>query len=172
MISNEIMQHLVKVCKTLNSHDVEYLVVGGAAVSYYGYNRPSGIGQYRSELKADLDFWYNPLIENFERIIRALGDLDVDTSELKNIVFDKKHTFLKIPHSEFHTDFLPIMQGLDSFRTCKQNAEIVDIEGVSLSILSCDDLILNKRAVNRKIDQSDIDELNRIRKDKHRGRGM
>jgi hypothetical protein len=172
MITQEVEQYLIKVCTALNTHNVEYLVVGGAAVSYYGYNRPSGIGHYRSELKTDLDFWYNPSIENFEKIIHALDDLNVDTSELKDLVFDNKHTFLKIPHPEFHTDFLPLMEGLGSFRTSKQNAETIDIGGVSLSILSYDDLILNKRAVNRKIDQTDIDELDRARKNKRRGRGI
>ena len=46
MISEEIKQYLVKVCTILNSHNVEYLVVGGAAVSHHGFNRPSGIGQF------------------------------------------------------------------------------------------------------------------------------
>lgn len=72
MITHELKPYLVRVCKILNSHEVEYLIVGGAAVSHYGFNRPSGIGQYRSELKVDLDFWYNPTTENFEKPILAL----------------------------------------------------------------------------------------------------
>ena len=78
-------------------------------------------------------------------------------------MFDKKRTFLKIPHKDFHTDFLPTMEGLDSFRNSKSKAETMDVGGVSLLILSYDDLITNKRAVNRKTDQSDIDELSKIR---------
>lgn len=170
MVSEEIKQYLVKVCTILNSHHVEYLVVGGAAVSHYGFNRPSGIGQYNSKLKADLDFWYNPTIKNYQNLIHALEELEVDTSDLKNLVFDKKHTFIKIPHENFHTDFLPVMEGLDSFRNSNEKAKIIDIGGVSLSILSYDDLIANKRAANRKTDQSDIDELEKIRK--RQGRDM
>lgn len=171
MISDEIKQYLVKVCKILNSHNVEYIIVGGAAVSHYGFNRPSGIGQYYSELKADLDFWYNPTVENFQNLIYALDELDVDTSDLKKLVFDKKHTFLKIPHKDFHTDFLPVMEELDSFRHSKEKAELIDIGGVSLRILSYDDLIKNKQAVNRKTDQSDISKLNALRT-KSRGKGI
>ena len=85
MISQEVQKYLVKVCTILNSHDVEYLVVGGAAVSHYGYNRPSGIGQLETDFKTDLDFWYNPTIENFQNIVSALDDLDIDTSDLKNL---------------------------------------------------------------------------------------
>jgi hypothetical protein len=77
MISEEIKQYLVKVCTILNSHNVEYLVVGGAAVSHYGFNRPSGIGQHNSKLKADLDFWYNPTVANFQNLVRALDELKI-----------------------------------------------------------------------------------------------
>jgi predicted nucleotidyltransferase len=171
MINNEVQQYLVKVCTVLNTHDVDYILVGGAAVSHYGYNRPSGIGSYHQELKVDLDFWYNPTIENYHKVLGALDDLNVDTSDLKKLVFDKKRTFLKIPHKDFHTDFLPIMEGLDSYRACKERAEILDIGGATLRIVSYDDLIINKRAVNRKTDQSDIGELDRIRK-KRRRRGI
>ena len=96
MISEEIKQYLIKVCTILNSHNVQYMVVGGAAVSHYGFNRPSGIGQSRSELKADLDFWYNPTVENYQNLVHALEELEIDTSDLKNLVFDRTHTFLKI----------------------------------------------------------------------------
>jgi hypothetical protein len=46
MIGEGIKQYLVKVCTILNFHNVEYLVVGGAAVSHHGFNRPSGISQF------------------------------------------------------------------------------------------------------------------------------
>ena len=84
-------------------------------------------------------------------------------------MFDRRRTFLKIPHKDFHTDFLPIMEGLDSFRDSKEKAESIDIGGVTIKVLSYDDLILNKRTVNRKTDRSDIDELNKIRQNKRRG---
>jgi hypothetical protein len=37
----------------------------------------------------DLDFRYNPAIANFEKIIGALDELNVDTGELRKLVFDK-----------------------------------------------------------------------------------
>lgn len=172
MITQELKPYLLRVGKILNAHEVDYLIVGGAAVSHYGFNRPSGIGQYRSELKVDLDFWYNPTIENFEKILNALDELSVHTSDLRKMVFDGKRTFLKIPHVNFHTDFLPRMEGLTSFRESKSNADKLTIDGVSFPVISLDDLILNKRAVNRKIDQSDIEELNRLRKKKGKSKGL
>jgi predicted nucleotidyltransferase len=172
MISSEVKQYLVKVCTILDAHHVEYLVVGGAAVSHYGFNRPSGIGQQDPNLKVDLDFWYNPTIVNFQNIIRSLDQLDVETSDLKNLIFDKSHTFLKIPYKDFHMDFLPKMDGLNSFRLSKQNSELIDLSGVTVHILSLEDLVLNKRAVNRPADQIDINELNKIKKRKRHGKGL
>ncbi len=171
MLSDEIKQYLSKVCKVLNAHEVEYIVVGGAAVNYHGLYRPSGIGSYADQFKTDLDFWYNPTISNFETLIMALAELDVDTTDLKRLVFDKNTTFLKIPHKDFHTDFLPVMAGLDSFRLSREQADIIDIDGVALKVLSYDDLLTNKRTVNRKIDQSDIVGL-KAAKRKKKSRGL
>lgn len=95
MIGSEAERYLAKVCSALNSHGVDYIVVGGAAVSHYGYNRPSGIGDYKENLKVDLDFWYKPSIESYLKILDALDDLEVDTSELRNLVFDKDTTSSK-----------------------------------------------------------------------------
>jgi predicted nucleotidyltransferase len=171
MLSDEIKQYLSKVCKVLNAHEVEYIVVGGAAVNYHGLYRPSGIGSYADQFKTDLDFWYSPTISNYEKLIAALGELDVDTTDLKRLVFDKNTTFLKIPHKDFHTDFLPVMAGLDSFRLSGKRAEVIDIDGMTVRVLSYDDLLENKRAVNRKIDQSDIEGLKALKR-KKKGRGI
>lgn len=172
MISGEGRQYLAKVSAILNHHEVDYIVVGGAAVSHYGYNRPSGAGHVDENIKADLDFWYNPTVENFQRILTALTELGVDTSDLEKVVFDKTRTFLKIPHGLYQTDFLPVMEGLGSFRNSKLKAERTNVEGVNVDILCYEDLIANKKAVNRKIDQSDIAELNKLSQKKKKRRRM
>lgn len=76
MISDDILEYLRKV--------VTYLVVGGVAVNHYGLQRISGISNYNAGLKADLDFWYQPTISNFNKLVNALADLDVDTAAYKS----------------------------------------------------------------------------------------
>lgn len=39
---------------------VEYMIVGGTAVSYYGKYRISKTARGQEVDKPDLDFWYNP----------------------------------------------------------------------------------------------------------------
>lgn len=172
MVSGETREKLIRVCAVLNRHGVDYLVVGGAAVNFYGHRRPSVPATSHPELTIDLDFWYNPTIENFHKLVEALGDLEVDTTELKKVVFDPKSTYLKIPHDTFHTDFLPIIPGVSSFRDCKRNAEKANVDGTVIPFISYSDLIQSKLALNRKIDKSDIDELDRLSKGKRKGKGI
>ena len=96
----------------------------------------------------------------------ALDELKIDTSGLKELVFDPKKTFLRVPHEGFHTDFLPEMKGLAPFRECKKNAKELEFDGTTIHILSLEDLILNKKAVNRAVDLSDAEELEKIRNNK------
>lgn len=120
MLANELRQTLQKVCSALNKHQVEYILVGGTAVGYYGYRRISGITTLRPDITTDLDFWYKPTLANYLSLVKALTELGVDTHSLENVVFDSDKTFLKIPHTYFHTDFLPQMKGLESFTACKK----------------------------------------------------
>jgi hypothetical protein len=50
--------------KSLNSKKGEYLVIGGYAVGYYGYPRPTG----------DLDIWISNTRDNAERARAALEE--------------------------------------------------------------------------------------------------
>ncbi|MBL0741399.1 nucleotidyltransferase [Chryseolinea lacunae] len=171
MISEEGRRHLIRVCDVLNKYDVDYLIIGGAAVSHYGFSRPSGVGITGGN-NIDLDFWYNPTNENYLKLLSALDKLDVETTSLRELVFDSKKTYLKITLDEFHLDFLPTMQGLKSFRDSKATSEKTNYDGAEVRFLSYDDLILNKKAINRKTDQSDIEELDKIRKGKKHSRGI
>ena len=48
--------------KSLNSSKVEYLVIGGYAVNYYGFSRAT----------ADLDIWIAGGLENAERVTEVV----------------------------------------------------------------------------------------------------
>lgn len=111
-MTNEVRIALGKVCSLPNNHQVEYLIIGGTAVGVYGYNRISG-GPSSREKIVDIDFWYNPTIENFHNLINVLDELDIQTESLKEIVFDPTKTFLRIPHQGFQTEFLPQVKGLN-----------------------------------------------------------
>ncbi len=114
-------------------------------------------------MKSDLDFWYNPTIENFFNIVKALSELEVDTSELKKNIFDPQKTYLKIPFEKFHIDFLPIMEGLSSYLSCKKKARKEIVDGNEFIFIGLSDLIANKIAIGRDIDKDDLDYLNKLK---------
>jgi len=164
MISNEIRDSLNQVCSVLSKYKVDCLLVGGTAVGFYGYQRISGISFVKPEVKSDLDFWYNPTIENFQNILKALNELGVDISELDKMVFDPHRTYLKIPMKNFHLDFLPQMIGLPSYVNSRKNARKEIIDNNEILVISLNDLIANKKAIGRGIDNDDLDYLNSLNK--------
>ncbi len=166
MISNEMRSILQNVYGIFSRHQVDCLLVGGAAVGFYGYQRVSGISVFKPELKTDLDFWYSPSHDNFIKILKALSELKVDTTELEKIIFDPQKTYLKIPFEKFHIDFLPQMMGLPSYASGKKNARKEIIDGHELFIIGLSDLIANKIAIGRAIDKEDLDYLSSLHKEK------
>lgn len=159
MISNDFRESLQVVCSVLLKHKVDFILIGGVAVSYHGHDRTSTLTSQRPELKVDLDFWYRPSSENFVNLTNAIVELGVEREHLDQIIFDPKKTFLKIPHKSYHTDFLPQVQGLDAYETSKKNSITETIDGNKVHILGYDDLIKNKLAVNRQSDVADIQAL-------------
>ena len=153
---------LVEICALLNKHEVDYLLIGGVAVIYHGYTRST----------ADLDFWYDPTITNFHRIVNAVKEYGIDVSDLEKIVFDPKKTFLRFPASGFQAEFLPAIPGDLSFTTAITNAETLKINDTDVFIIAYEDLIKNKSATNRLKDQADVEELTKRRSGKRKGRGL
>jgi hypothetical protein len=153
-MNNAIRESLRNTCELLNKFNVEYILIGGVAVGFHGFPRST----------ADIDFWYNPTIENFNRILAALKSFGIDITPLEELVFDPKKTFLRIPQLGFRTEFLPHIPGVKSFTVCKASASETTLDGVAVFILGFDDLIKNKETLNRKIDQLDVEELQKRNK--------
>ncbi|RLD96571.1 MAG: hypothetical protein DRJ13_13495 [Bacteroidetes bacterium] len=63
-MENSLLKSVLEICKMLNKHSVEYLIVGGTAVGFYGYSRGSTASNGSALGKHDLDFWSNPNLEN------------------------------------------------------------------------------------------------------------
>jgi hypothetical protein len=145
----QILDSLRDICAVLNKHDVEYMLIGGIAVGFYGFPRAT----------ADIDFWYNPSISNFHKIVSALDEFGVDTTSLKELVFDPKKTFIRVPHVGFNTEFLPFIQGLDTFNKAKLNAYKTDVSGVPVLVLGLTDLLKNTESLSRDVDLRDVEEL-------------
>lgn len=155
---------LLKICSSLSSEKVEYMIIGGTAVGYYHFVRPSHPIEGRPEIKTDLDFWYKPTHENRQRLGRAIRNLGLSGPQVKINEFmeDFSSNYLVIEEVNYKMDFNPSAPGL-AFEEAIKNSRIEVINDVPLVFIGLNDLINNKTQVNRVgIDDIDVAELKRI----------
>jgi hypothetical protein len=72
--------------RLLNSNQVEYLLIGGWAVSFYGYVRPTN----------DLDVWVAIGPRNAERVAAVLKEFGFNVPELTAELFLKENQVIRI----------------------------------------------------------------------------
>ncbi|MEO7802770.1 MAG: hypothetical protein ABIR81_12255, partial [Ginsengibacter sp.] len=132
-----------------------YIVVGGYAINIQGYQRFTG----------DMDIWINDTPKNRRLLRKAFKETDMGD-------FYTIETMQFVPGwSDFHLnnglrlDIFTSMKGLEnySFDECMAIATIAEIEDVHIPFLHLNQLIENKKAVNRPKDQIDIIELEKIK---------
>ncbi|MHA4895855.1 hypothetical protein ACXZ1K_13965 [Pedobacter sp. PWIIR3] len=146
---------LIKFWASLNSHNVKYIMVGGFATRFHGFNRNTD----------DLDIWLYDTLENrrnFRAAFKQLGYGDFATFETMEFV--PGWTSFHIDQG-IELDIMTTMKGLEnlSFLDCLELASIANLEGVEVPFLHINQLIMNKKAVDRPKDQIDVLELERIR---------
>jgi hypothetical protein len=128
--------------------DVEYLVVGAYAVAAHGHPRATG----------DIDLWVRPSSDNAKRVLRALDAFGAPLSEISEEDFRKPNLVFQIGIAPRRIDILTSAEGL-TFDVAWRDRLIVELEGVSVPVLSKEHLIQNKRALGRHQDLADIEHL-------------
>lgn len=164
-MENDLVDTILKVCKILNNHSVQYLAVGGAAVALHGYYRHSVnlLGEVTNT--PDLDFWYNPTHRNYSKLLNALEEIGQDVKEFREEQFpNPKKSFFKLKFDDFTADFLPSLKAPLNFKSSFDNKEVVTLDEVDIPFISFADLILDKQATSRPKDIEDIKQLKLKRK--------
>jgi hypothetical protein len=141
--------------ESLHSHEVDFVVIGGLAGIAHGSAYPT----------YDLDIAYGRDAGNQQRLVDALGELDVtlrgappdlpfqldvkSISNGANFTFETKYGSL---------DVLGHVAGVNSFEELRSAARLEQIGGVAVRVASIDHLIAMKRAANRPKDQLMLEE--------------
>ena len=143
----------------LRKHDVNFLVIGGYAVIYYGYERTTG----------DMDFWLQPTLENFRNLKNALEDFGIEKDDLQSLddIDPTQANVFFFGEKPRQIDFLTKVSGV-SFEDASREAEHFQLEDITVPVIHLQHLILTKMTGRLK-DAADIDELQRI--NKHRNNG-
>ena len=157
---------LRSVAEVFDRHDIQYLVVGGAAVILHGYFRLTSDRHGVPVDKVDLDLWFNPTLNNYYPLLRALEELGFDVSRIRRLeIVDPASRFLKFATDTYTLDLLPKYPGVGTFREARSRAMLADFGDLDVPVIGYDDLVENKAAVARAKDLADLEGLRRARGD-------
>lgn len=136
--------------QALNSNKVEYLLVGGYAVIFYGYNRTTG----------GIDIWVRKSKANYKKLVQAFTDFGMPVFDmtLANFLNNELIDVFSFGNPPIKIDLMTAVKGLE-FEDCFENKKTEVIDDVQINIIDLEDLIQAKKAANRSKDQDDIENL-------------
>ena len=148
-------EEFIRFWRILNDNQVKYLMVGGIATRFHGFNRNTD----------DIDIWLEDTLANRQNLRKAFIELGYgDYASIETMQFVPGWTSFYAAGVEL--DIMTEMKGIEneSFRACYAMASVSNLEGVLVPFLHINHLIANKKAVNRPKDQIDVIQLEKIKK--------
>jgi predicted nucleotidyltransferase len=130
----------------LNSHGVEYVIVGAHSLAFHGRPRYTG----------DLDILLSPSPENAEKVASVLAEFGF--ADFKSADFTEPDQIIQLGRVPNRIDLLTGISGVVTAEALEKKIA-TDLAGLPVFMLSKDLLIQNKRAVGRPQDLADLDAL-------------
>ncbi|MDH5396861.1 MAG: nucleotidyltransferase [Cyclobacteriaceae bacterium] len=153
-----------EVISQLNKSGVDYILIGGLAVGYYGYSRYTG----------DMDLWVNPESENMEKLYTTLRNMGYPEETINHIsknrdienptpikLWDDSNTMkVDLMTNTFQKEF--------SWEECRRECKFIKVAENKFPVIHINHLIQLKKNTKR-LDSSmkdlvDAAELEKIRK--------
>jgi hypothetical protein len=145
-------KHLLLI-QNLIQGNVSFILIGGYAVNFHGYNRTTG----------DMDLWVKPSNENRDKMIKVLIEMgfnkdDLNTISKMNFTNALVFNFWEVPYK---VDVLTKVAGVD-YETADKEKIIAEVENVKIPFIHVNHLVLSKIGNNRTKDKLDVEELQKI----------
>jgi hypothetical protein len=138
-----------------NEHGVEYVVVGGHAVTAYGFSR----------MTKDLDVLVRRSEPNARAIFRALGAFGAPISKYTVSDFhDHPKSVIQFGMPPNRIDLLQSIEGVAMEDIWANRVEFAVDTNLRANFISLEHLIQNKQTVGRASDLADVDELKKVNK--------
>ncbi len=157
MKNSHFSQDIQEFLFVLAKHNVQYLIVGGEAVIYYGFARLTG----------DIDIYFNPSDKNIEKLYKALKEFwEGDIPGIEDI--DDLKVLGSIIQFGVPPNRIDIMNQIESvyFSDCWGNkkTEYIRYKNKSIPVyyIGLTELIKNKEALKRNKDLEDLKYLKKI----------
>ena len=132
----------------LNSHEVEYLIVGGHAVAFHGHPRYTG----------DIDFFVRATKANIDRLLAVLDafgftELGISAQDLL-----APGRVVQLGHPPNRIDIMNSVSGVEFNNAWERRVETV-MDDQPVNMIGWDDLLKNKRTSARRKDAADVEKL-------------
>ena len=143
-----LQRDLREFIESLNSHGVEYLIVGAYALAFHGVPRSTG----------DIDILVRASPENAARIERVLVDFSFASLGLSAADFVEADQVIQLGHPPNRLDLLTSITGV-GFDEAWKGRVAAQLHGIPVHVLGRECLIRNKRATGRPRDLADLEAL-------------
>ncbi|MBN1425831.1 hypothetical protein JXA88_14870 [Candidatus Fermentibacteria bacterium] len=134
--------------RLLDSHRVEYLLIGGYAVAYHGYPRAT----------ADMDLWVAVNPGNAQKLVETLSAFGFGVPELTRELFLQENRVIRMGVPPVRVELLTSISGVD-FAQCFAERVVDEIDGERVNVISLRHLRTNKAASGRHKDLDDLENL-------------
>ena len=134
--------------KLLNEHDVQYLLIGGYAVAYYGYARAT----------EDMDIWIAINPANAQKMVSVLKEFGFQQSALVPDLFLQSPKIIRLGFPPMRLEITTRISGVE-FTECYDARIIDELDGVQINIIDLQNLKKNKKASGRPKDLADLEKL-------------
>lgn len=134
--------------KLLNTHQVEYLLIGGYAVAYHGYPRAT----------ADIDIWIATHPQNTRKIVTVLKEFGFNLPELTPELFQEQGQIIRMGVPPVRIEIATTISGVD-FAECYKSRVVDVLDEVEVKIIDLANLKINKKAAGRHKDLDDLENL-------------
>jgi len=140
----------LSVIRVFNTNEVEYMVVGGFAVNFHGYNRTTG----------DLDLWISTHESNLPRLKVALDELGFDLPEDAKLEL-KSGNMISFSDGQCVVELMTLLNISRevSFEEALKKVETRIIEEIEVKVISLEDL-KNEKARSKRY--KDLDDLSKL----------
>ena len=164
--ANNMNPSFREILRLLNSHEVEYIVVGGVAAVIHG----------APVTTFDLDALIRVTEDNAVKLIGALDALDARYREHPESIHPTRQEILAGGHMLLMTragplDVLGYIGDGDTYEKLQHSAEEIATDAGSFQVLSLDELVRQKEAIDRVKDRATLEILRELmkRRDERRG---
>jgi predicted nucleotidyltransferase len=156
--------YYLEVLQLFAKNKVRYILIGGLAVGYHGYQRFTG----------DMDLWLEPTQENLDRLYHTLADDLKYPADLVDNIRNNREIESPTPIrliSDDDTFYIDLMtntfQKQFTWQECYEQCQYMDLEKVRVPVVHINHLITMKentqRLDNSMKDLVDAAELRKIR---------